>query len=108
MRHVAAQQQPTLGPAPSTMNEEQHHQEGQPETASGSIADSLHARKAPAAVYESQISPELEGIKLKIKKSPTQVAHAGAPAEPKKPRKQVGFQVRMLFLCFSVLPEATI
>jgi len=46
------------------------------------IADSLskavtatrkqQQRSCTAVVYESQISPELEGIKLKIKKSPTQ------------------------------------
>lgn len=42
------------------------------------IADSLKIpprklqRASPAVVYESQISPELDGIKLKIKKSPTQ------------------------------------
>jgi hypothetical protein len=51
---------------------------------SGNIADSLDSlpyqhnqtvkrqRGISAVVYESQISPELEGIKLKIKKSPTQ------------------------------------
>ena len=43
---------------------------------SNNIADSLKVatrkqRNSPV-VYESQISPELEGIKLKIKKSPTQ------------------------------------
>lgn len=51
------------------------------------IADSLKIpqrklqRTSPAVVYESQISPELEGIKLKIKKSPTQdVQHQGTSA----------------------------
>lgn len=39
------------------------------------IADSLKGgrkQRSCTVVYESQISPELEGIKLKIKKSPTQ------------------------------------
>lgn len=70
-----------------------------PETKSV-IADSLKIpqRKQPRTcpvVYESQISPELEGIKLKIKKSPTQevlhqntsTAVAGPKSRPKKNRQ---------------------
>ena len=60
------------------------------------IADSLKIsqRKQPkTVVYESQISPELEGIKLKIKKSPTQeVVHqstTAAAAGPKNKPKTV-------------------
>lgn len=62
------------------------------------VADSLRAparkqaRSCPV-VYESQISPELEGIKLKIKKSPTQdVPQTAGPAKkarvvrPRAPR----------------------
>lgn len=58
-----------------------HHQVGEPtlphREPKSNIADSLkvvqrkHQSAARAVVYESQISPELEGIKLKIKKSPT-------------------------------------
>jgi len=64
-------------------------------TRPNNIADSLKiggGRKQRAVVYESQISPELEGIKLKIKKSPTQdlsasVAVSGQPVQPPKTTK---------------------
>ena len=59
------------------------------------IADSLskavtatrkqQQRSCTAVVYESQISPELEGIKLKIKKSPTQEVSKKRQQQPKKP-----------------------
>jgi hypothetical protein len=88
-----------------------------PDLHKSNIADSLskavtatrkqQQRSCTAVVYESQISPELEGIKLKIKKSPTQevtkkrqqkqktseavvrkrTAKAIAPAKTPKPRK---------------------
>ena len=45
-------------------NNQQHH--------NISVASTSTSTNASAVVYESQISPELEGIKLKIKKSPTQ------------------------------------
>lgn len=58
------------------------------------IADSLKGgrkQRSCTVVYESQISPELEGIKLKIKKSPTQELSQAAPNPPKtkqgKPKK---------------------
>ncbi len=58
------------------------------------IADSLKIsqRKQPRTcpvVYESQISPELEGIKLKIKKSPTQeVLHQSTSTTAAGPRNK--------------------
>lgn len=45
-------------------------------------ADKGQAAKNKRVVYESQISPELDGIKLKIKKSPTQ--DVSAPASTRK------------------------
>ena len=59
------------------------------------IADSLKGgrkQRSCTVVYESQISPELEGIKLKIKKSPTQDLSQAVSNLPKtkqgKPKKQ--------------------
>ena len=58
------------------------------------IADSLkiaakkqHPRQA--VVYESQISPELEGIKLKIKKSPTQEVITTPSLQSKNPQNTI-------------------
>lgn len=50
------------------------------------------AGKNKKVVYESQISPELEGIKLKIKKSPTQ--DVSAPAAARKRSRSEGAKQR--------------
>ncbi|KAI9564650.1 hypothetical protein GHT06_008391 [Daphnia sinensis] len=65
------------------------------------IADSLKIpqRKQPRTcpvVYESQISPELEGIKLKIKKSPTQeVLHQNTSTAAAGPKSRAKKSVRL-------------
>lgn len=69
----------------------------QKEPAKSNIADSLKVvtqrkQQSKASTYQSLISPEQEGIKLKIKKSPTQeVSLPGAAAS--KPTKRVSLKV---------------